>query len=589
MSSEDYKVLMKLSLINEISPQLTFISKQLNILNKEGDVFITKMNAIKSSSFNLFGTAAAFAAPIVYGITKAAELQKNMLGIQVATNGTVEQMDKLRLSIENASVPTQFNALQMSAVAQKIATSNSFSAPQLSALMPTIAKFVDVQSLLKNTDPMSSAVNAVQMMHLAQKYNPNQVEPYFNEITKVSLMMPGGVSELRSAMSYSQPILKAAFGIDDTHNLMMVALLSRLGLKGSRGGTNLAAAITRTIPGIFGSGLLKGKSHEALADMGFIDKKGHSKFMENGKFNMDDWVMGLSSFAAEAIAKDPKHGRERIAIDFQHAFGVQGGKVASLLSSPAAIAQLASMNADFKQLASMGAIQDKFVKESASQQFQSALTNIQNIFIELGYNLLPLTLRVLKDINNELAIFIPWMRAHKTEVKELGIAFLKVAAALAIVGTVKKLASAFTLLSTPLGATLLILTQWQTALKGYQLLIKAVGDGFEWWFNKIEAFLSKIGFMGAFHSVRNSLVPTLPDNSKWDPNYASNQAMSSAIAKAHQQTLEIHTHHHMDSKEISHTVTKIQAKQANRQPSHGSLFNPNISLQPNMLNYGGSL
>jgi hypothetical protein len=123
---------------------------------------------------------------------------------------------------------------------------------------------------MKETPYSSSVVDAVKMMHLAQKYSPSNVEPYFDAITKASFMMPGGVGELRSALSYYQPMGKAALGVDDQNSIMLVALLSRLGLSGSRGGTNLLAAMTRTIPGVFGSGLLKGKSHEALADMGLL-------------------------------------------------------------------------------------------------------------------------------------------------------------------------------------------------------------------------------------------------------------------------------------------------------------------------------
>jgi hypothetical protein len=51
----------------------------------------------------------------------------------------------------------------------------------------------------------------------------------------------------------------------------------------------------------------------------------------------------------------------------------------------------------------------------------------------------------------------------------------------------------------------------------------------------------------------------------------------------------IHVHTYLDSKEIAHSVSRVQAKESARQPSHGSLFNPNISLQPNMYNAGNSL
>lgn len=594
---EAYTVAVKVALVDNVSSGLLGLSDIFKKLNLQIDRLQRRLEKLKLSTAGLgdqnfidgaiipgavvgsgirrtkgrdfttgtlFGMAGAIGAPLGYAITKAAELQQHMVGIQIATHATNAEMDKMRVSIEASSVPTKFSALQMAAVAQKVATSNSFTASQLSGLMPSIAKFVDVQSLLKGTSPMDSAVNAVQIMHLAQKYSPAQAEAYFNEITKVSLMMPGGVGELRSGLSYFQPVAKEAFGIDDQHSLMLVALASRLGLKGSRGGTNLLAAVTRTIPGIFGSGLLHGKSHDALNDMGFIDKNGHSKFMVNGKFNVDKWVMGLSSFVASAIAKDPLHGRERVAIDMQHAFGTQGSKVAALFSSPAAIAQLVSMNYDFNQLANMGVIQDTFVKKSVSQQFQSSLTNLQNIFIELGYNLLPLTLRVLKNVNHELGIFIPWMRAHKTEITELSKDFIKLGASLALAGVVTLFGAALDKLTNPILVVIL----------GIQLLYHEFGqiaDAIEGlnkigWKNVGKAIVQKYGYSG----------DTASEDAQFSVFYHD---------ATRQKTTQVH-HHYLDGKQIASSTISHMTKSAGHAPAHGSSFNSSMGLGYNMLNIG---
>jgi hypothetical protein len=64
-----------------------------------------------------------------------------MIGIQIATHGTTQQMDSLRMSIEKASSSTVFSAVDVAKMAKSVATSNTFTAPQLQALMPTIAKF----------------------------------------------------------------------------------------------------------------------------------------------------------------------------------------------------------------------------------------------------------------------------------------------------------------------------------------------------------------------------------------------------------------------------------------------------------------
>lgn len=443
---EEYKVAVKLSLNDGITKGLVLISQRFKSLGVDADVLQTKLKALKDLAFvgaGLFVGGMAIGAPFVYAISKAAELQKQMIGIQIATHGTTKQMDDLRASMEKASSTTIFSTVDVAKMAKIVATSNAFTTPQLTALMPSIAKFADVQAMMKGTPYSSSVLDAVKLMHLAQKYSPSEVTPYFNTLTKASFMMPGGISQLQHALAYSMPMGQTALGIDPQTMVMITALLNRLGFSGSRGGTNLVAAMTRTIPGMFGSGLLRGKSHEALADMGFIDSHGHSKFMEKGKFDAFLWIQGLTKFVHDALIKDPIHGRERIAIDFQHAFGSQGGKIAALLSSPKSINQLGQMFLMFSQLADTGAIQNQFYQKSVSQQFIDAKTNFQNVMIELGTNLLPLATHALTDLNNALNILIPWMRKNKELVKDLSLAFVGLSGALLFGGLVIGLTVAF--------------------------------------------------------------------------------------------------------------------------------------------------
>lgn len=560
---EDYKVAVKLTLVNEMSVGLLAISSQFKVLGKYADAFSLKLKGIQSSFMTggkMMTAGFALAAPFIYAISKAAELQKQMIGIQIATHGTTEEMNRMRLAVETASVPTQFSAITVAQIAKQVSTSNSFNANQLTNLLPAIAKFADVQSLLKNTDPMSSATDAVKLMHLAQKYAPKDVEPYFDMITKTSLMMPGGVGELRSALSYFQPMGKSALGVGDKDSLMLVALLSRLGLSGSRGGTNLLAAMTRTIPGIFGSGLMHGKSHEALSDLGFIDKSGHSIFMEKGKFNSQEWVQALSATAARFIKEDPIHGRERFMIDYQHAFGTQGGRAAGLFSSAGAVDQLASMNSDFEQLANMGAIQDKYVKSSVSQQFTSAMTNFQNAMIELGTTLLPATSKGLTELNNHLKPMIEWMQSHQNDVKAIAKDFLYLAGIMGAGGVLYMAMAAFTALTSPIGILLILITQWKTVLNGLKLTFHAVIDGLIWDIQQLKKYLTPGSSTGG----------------------NSNQ-----FFVHNTQGTTVHSHFFLDNKEIAHGVTKILANGASQQPAHGSVYNGNIGLSPNMINAQG--
>jgi len=63
-------------------------------------------------------------------------------------------------------------------------------------------------------------------------------------INKASLFIRGSTHEIVRALAYSQGVAKTALGSDDEQNILLVALLNRMGLPGTRGGTNLSAAMT---------------------------------------------------------------------------------------------------------------------------------------------------------------------------------------------------------------------------------------------------------------------------------------------------------------------------------------------------------
>jgi len=571
---EDYKVAVKLTLINDLSKGLLLASSQFKELSAQADLFNAKVNRIKELSFvggGIIGGAFAIAAPFVYAISKAAELQKQMISIQIATAGTADEMDKMRIAIEKASSTTMFSAYEVAGMGKIIATSNSFNAKQVTSLLPEYAKFADVQLLLKGTSYQESVLEAVRLAHTANIYDPSKLASYLDTLTKASLLSGGNLTELGTALKYSQGTAQQALGVSPKQMILVTALANRLGFAGSRGGTNVIDAMIRTMPGVFGSGLLKGKSHEALHAMGLTDSHGRSLLFTNGKFDIMKWIEGLSSYVSKEMRTHPEAiARQDILTNFQHAFGSIGRRFATLLG-PIALQQLVIMEKQFEKLASNAQIQDIFVKKSVSQQFRTAVTNFQNVMIDLGTNLLPLATDVLNRFNHELNIFIPWMRENKELIKHLSEGFLALAASMAIGGTLAILTSGFVALTSTLG---LVVSSLAAITFGFHELLKAL--------NAIKFLTSgKADFKSS-------------DWSAVAKEYYSNPKNQSFFVKHFgysptKQENDTHFHLFLDSKEIAHSVSKVQAKEAAKQPAHGSLFNSNISLQPNMLNQGGSL
>lgn len=560
---EGYKVAVKLTLINDVSKGLLLVSSQFKVLNEAMTAYerrLTRIKTLMGVGAGALGGSFALAAPFIYAISKAAELQKQMLGIQIATVGTAAQMDKMRVAIERASSTTMFSAVDVAKIAKIIATSNTFSAPQLTSLLPAYSRFADVQLLMKGTPYQESVLEAVRLAHTAQLYTPKALSSYLDTLTKASIITGGNITELGTALKYSQGTAQTALGVDPKTMVLLTALLNRLGFSGSRGGTNLIDAMIRTMPGIFGSGLLEGKSNEALRAMGLTDSKGHSLVFTNGKFDVMKWMEGLSHYVNAEMRRDPEAiARQKILTNFQHAFGAQGRRVATLLANPKALQQLMLMDTQFSNLASTGTIQDIFVKKSVSQQFQAALTNFQNVMIELGVNLLPLATRVLNEFNKELNILIPWMRKNKGEVKLITEAFIGLAAALAVSGTIAILAAGFAALATPVGLVVAGITALGVAL--YKL----------WGFMK-----------GDFsHSNISSATPGNSSNNIANVHHIDSSFFYHPGASNHPS----HIFLNMDGKTVASIVTHHQATQSAHQPAHGSYTNGQMSLVSNALNF----
>ena len=401
-----YQVMVTIGLKNQVSPGLMTISGQLTGLSgqvqKIGNVFAQMM---AGRMIENFGTK------MVHGfksaVSSAAELQRQMIGIQAVTKGSVGEMTRLEAAIMKVTGVTTFSNVQVAQMAKTLATSNKLTVSQITDLIPVFAKFADAQYVLKGMPPQQSVVEAVRLAHTAQHYTPAELTKYLDLLTRASLITPGSLTEVGHALKYSQGVGKTALGISDDQIVLMTALLNRMGFAGSRGGTNLLAAMTRTIPGVFGSGLLRGKSAEALAAMGFIDESGHSTIFDKGKFSVEKWMMQLSTYLGREFAtKSEAIARQDIMKNFQHAFGVQGGRIASLLSNPAALEQMKSLLQEFKMLPGNAEIQGKFADESVWQKAINAQTNMKSILTLLGEKTLPEVGKGLSFFNARLAELI---------------------------------------------------------------------------------------------------------------------------------------------------------------------------------------
>jgi TP901 family phage tail tape measure protein len=456
---EAYSVAVKLSLVDKVSEGLVILSRSMKAAGVNATDLQNRIDAIGKQmklGATLFGGGVAMAAPFLFAIDKAAELQKQMIGIQVATRGTTKDMTDMRHAIEDVSSRTVFSNLDVSSMAKIIATGTGLGAKDVTGLLPAYAKFADVQMLMKGTGYQQSVTEAVRLAHTAQHYDPKSLGSYLDLMTKASFIVPGSLSEVGHALKYSQGIAKTALGMDDEQTVLMTALLNRLGFAGSRGGTNLIAAFTRSIPGVFGSGLLKGKSGKALSSMGMVDAHGHSTVFTNGKFDSFKWIGRLGEYVSREFAAHPEAiARQDIMKNLQFAFGTNGSRVASLLSDPKALDQLRNIGKAFNGYGGVDAIQEKFANESAEQGWMNAKTNFVTAMTEIGYTLLPAATNALKSLNGALQSSIAWISSNQETVGKFAKGVLYLSAAMTGAGLVNMLLAtgkAFRLLAIVMGA-----------------------------------------------------------------------------------------------------------------------------------------
>jgi len=476
---ESYKIAVKVTLLDEVSRPIALLASHFIKTEEAATRLQGRMNTMRAffaGGVGLMGAGATLAAPLLYAIDKAAELQKQMIGVQIASRGTAEQMEAMRAVIEKTAGVTIFSNIDVAKMAKIVATGTGLGAEDVTKLLPVYARFADVQSLMKGTPYTQSIADAVRLAHTAQHYDPKGLADYLDLLTKASFIVPGGLGEVGHALKYSQGLAKTALGVDDTQMVLLTSLLNRLGFAGSRGGTNLIAAMSRTIPGIFGSGLLTGKSNEALRAMGMTDEHGKSLAFANGKFDSFAWMGHLAQYVQREMASHPEAiARQDIAKNFQHAFGTQGGRVASLLSSPQAIEQLRQIGEIFSQYGGVEAVQKRFADESVAQQYMNAKTNFISAMTELGITLLPAATAALKTFNTYIGDVIQWMTKNPEKVKEYAKNIAIFAGALFALGAISTTTSAIIGLTTVIGGLRAAGVAAAAASAGFGLLATKLG------------------------------------------------------------------------------------------------------------------
>ncbi len=390
-------------------------------------------------------SAGFIASPVISAIKQAAELNTQMVGIDAIRPMDEKTMAGLRAAIFKAASPTVFSNVDVGGMAKLLATSTSLSVPEIDKILPVMAQFADTQSLFKGVPWQTSVKGAIDLAHQAQLYTPEQLRPFLDKVTRASILTGGSTPNLTNALKYFGPTAKAGLGMSDDSVIAAVALMDRLGVSGSRGGTSLLAGLTRSVPGVFGSGLLTGKSMRALHDMNLVDKDGKALvFDKEGKFDLPALMTRLVQFHDKLFASmPPEKARQEMMRDLQQGFGTNGARTIGLLMSDAALEQWRIITENMAKLPGTSEVQNKFANEATMQKFKTAQTNFNSLMAEIGDALLPDVNHQLDRFNHLIPDLTVLVRENHPAVRALAEALLGLSAAVAFSGVVKGLEVAF--------------------------------------------------------------------------------------------------------------------------------------------------
>ncbi|MGH8299437.1 MAG: hypothetical protein ACRES6_09160, partial [Steroidobacteraceae bacterium] len=457
----------------------------------------------------------------------------------------------------------------------------------------------------------TSVRDAIRAAHGAGYYDAASLTKYLNLLNKASLFVPGSTSEIARSLAYFQMVSKNVLGMSDQNTIMAVALADRLGFGGSRGGRNLTAALTRSIPGVFGSGLFTGKSNQALAAMHMVDAAGHARVFKGGRFDMATWMGLTADYVAREFASHPGAvARQDIMRNFQHAYGTIGSRLTAALASPRAIGQWRAMAARFSELGGFEGMQQTFASQSVAQQWQNAKTNFMSAMTELGITLLPTASAALRKLNTHLGELIGWMTRNPAAVKryaeDLGI----FSAALLGLGALSVATSGILALTTAAGAlgtavryaaginAAGIAVNFATLAKSAGLLSASFGGGWAvgsliWSFiegtKAADKFGASIAHLFAFFgdkSAQEALRTSAGANAVPTPVPAGyrlptwwEELEGLVFGRAHGTVTHV-THVHLDGRKVADVVTTHQGRSA-RAPQTGiSGFDMHMSPTP---------
>jgi TP901 family phage tail tape measure protein len=353
------------------------------------------------------------AAGLVAATVGAANFERAMTGVQIATGATAKQMKQLSDMAFHVSGTT---AQGSTTIANEMARAAqvAFKDPkQLMAIFPMMAKYADVRWMATGgqQDPTETVGLMSSYAHMFSAYGVNAMSKMLDLSAKLQFSTDTSLQQLvTQGRMYIPNASKLGVSMDDI--MQYTAIMSQTGFMKGRGGTALNNLILGAEGAVSPTATLSKARSRGLHDLGMFDSVGRFRFVdEKGHLMLDQMVRHLQAVRTQMEHTDARFGGGRWMTDIGAAFGKEAQRLVSVLADPATRGQ---MDRNQRALQTVPGVEGQWELYSRDLFYEwSSFTNdIENVGKALAIPNLPLIEHGFHAIDLQLLRLSDWLKQN---------------------------------------------------------------------------------------------------------------------------------------------------------------------------------
>ncbi len=408
-----FRVGVELYLVDRMTRALGGVVGSLVLAEKQSKEFEKSLTGIRARMVigtALMGIGAAAASGLYRGAKSAAEFQRTLTELQIATGMTRREMTAMRAEIEQVSHATMFGVNTVGNLAIMM-RGLGMARKDMMALLPMLTMAAEVVSSFSGKGSPAQVVTALgSIAKMAGLHTAAAMHPVMETAAKLMELTPGGASGLQTQGRYVIPT-STALGIPIQTMLPFMATLLEVGgggggrAGGVASGAGLAMFLQRLVPGAAGGGVLPPhRQIAALSELGLLDRNRQSTILTHGVPDLTKVIRTLSS----ALTRLGRFEFEKVA---KVGFGTTGGRVAEEVALQAFRVELA---ATLRRIGAMAPVeqQQRTLQTTVWNATLRAMTDLKNLVINAFLPGMKELLPVINQIDAAIDRASTWMLKH---------------------------------------------------------------------------------------------------------------------------------------------------------------------------------